>query len=82
MSAAPVFIASNDLRAASKQANSAGTPSRAETSRAMSTVTPAGASGVPCASTGFPRLMEARSAPRGARSVTSSVWSCMPSSIY
>ena len=37
--------------------------------RAMSTVTPLGAVGVPWANTGLPRLIEARSAPFGARSL-------------
>ena len=68
MSACPEVIASKDFRAASKQTSSSGTSSRRASSRAMSTVTPAGSSGVPCASTGFPRLMDARNTPDGARS--------------
>src|SRR5262245_13659648 len=67
-SARPCCIASKESRAASKQSSSTGRPSRAPSSRAMSTVTPLGASAVPWASTGFPRLIEARSVPAGARS--------------
>ncbi len=46
-SAAPEVSASKDLRAASKQTKDTGTPSRAAISRAMSTVTPDGASELP-----------------------------------
>src|SRR6478609_8673135 len=68
MSAAPVVRASKDLRAASKQVKSTGTRRREAISRARSTVTPEGADEVPCASTGFPRLIEALRVPVGARS--------------
>ena len=70
MSACPVTVASNDSRAAPKQRNSAWTPSRAAIWFAMSTVTPAGADGVPCTRTGLPRLSAARRVPVGVRSVT------------
>jgi hypothetical protein len=40
----------------------------------MSTVTPAGACGVPCASTGLPRLIDARKIPVGARSAAISAF--------
>lgn len=47
MSAWPAAVAVKESRAPGKQRNSTGTPSRAAISRAMSTVTPDGAAGVP-----------------------------------
>lgn len=70
MSARPSAIAWYDSRAAPKHTSRTGTCNRLPTSRAMSTVTPPGASAVPCASTGLPRLMLARNIPVGARSST------------
>src|SRR5215469_3841961 len=69
-SAAPAVSASNDLRAASKQAKEASTPRRAAIAWDRSTVTPVGPSLVPWARTGLPRLIDARSTPVGARSAT------------
>ena len=69
MSARPVSSAASESRAAWKQRNSTPTTSRAAISRPISTVTPVGATEVPWASTGLPRLMAARSAPLGARSL-------------
>ena len=78
MSARPPAIASKESRAASKQTSSTGSPSRPPSSRAMSTVTPRGASAVPWASTGLPRLIEARSVPVGARSSVMSTTRMLP----
>ena len=73
MSARPSTIVSKDWRAALKQVSSIGMSSRDPSLRAMSTVTPLGRAGDPWASTGLPRLIEARRVPVGARSVTMSM---------
>src|SRR2546423_3385965 len=72
MSTLPAFIASNALPAASNAVSETGTASRLPSSRASSGVTPVGLSGVPCASTMLPRLIDARSVPVGARSFRTS----------
>src|SRR5215472_235076 len=70
MSASPRSIAARLCRAAAWHTRSTASPSRAPSSRAVSTATPAGAAGVPCVRTGLPRLIAARRTPPGARSLT------------
>src|SRR5262249_27178690 len=53
--------------------SSSGRSGRFASSRAMSTVTPPRAAGVPFASTGVPRVIEGRSTPVGARSAATGV---------
>src|SRR3989442_340307 len=71
---APVLTASTALPAASSPIRSTGTPSRRPSSRVRSTDTPRGSpvAASLCASTGFPKLIAARSRPLGATSLATS----------